>query len=103
MKYKDWDDEYKHGTHWENKPSKNVIKFVKYLKKGDKILDVGCGTGRNTIYLFEKGFDVVGIDNNMRKYFFGDEASTEWNKNKLKSEYPNYTHCDIDIRDNKII
>ena len=24
------------------------------------------------------GMDVVGIDNNMRKYFFGEEASTEW-------------------------
>lgn len=62
MRYKDWDSEYQRGTHWEDKPSKHISEFVKYLKNGDKILDVGCGAGRNTIYLFEKGFNVVGTD-----------------------------------------
>jgi CDP-paratose 2-epimerase len=30
-----------------------------------------------------KGFDVVGIDNGMRKQFFGDDASTEWSRRDL--------------------
>ncbi len=49
----------------------------------------------------KKGLDVVGIDNNMRKLFFGDEASTEWNRKKLESEVEGYTHHNADIRDAK--
>jgi len=45
-----------------------------------------------------KGFVVVGIDNDMRKYFFGNEASTSWNRLKLESEIANYTHYSVDIR-----
>ncbi len=52
-------------------------------------------------FFAEKGFDIVGIDNNMRSYFFGEEASTEWNRkkvaDKLKSKYVHYA---VDIRDN---
>jgi CDP-paratose 2-epimerase len=48
-----------------------------------------------------KGFEIVGIDNNLRSYFFGDEASTEWNRKKIQEKLQNqYTHYDVDIRDN---
>lgn len=47
------------------------------------------------------GFDIHGIDNDMRSYFFGKEASTKWNRDKLKNELRDkYTHFTIDIRDN---
>ena len=46
------------------------------------------------------GLDVVGIDNDMRKQFFGPEASTAWNVLQLTSELGDaYTHFDVDIRD----
>jgi CDP-paratose 2-epimerase len=45
------------------------------------------------------GMKVVGIDNDMRKVFFGEEASTEWNRKSLESELPDYDHRDVDIRD----
>lgn len=52
----------------------------------------------------KKGYNVIGIDNDMRKRFFGDDASTEWNKKLLESAFPkNYQHLNIDIRDNKSI
>ncbi len=42
---------------------------------------------------------VVGVDNDMRKYFFGEEASTRWMRSHLAREYANYIHYDVDIRD----
>ena len=49
-------------------------------------------------YFANKGMDVVGIDNGMRKEFFGEEASTAWVRDRLKSEVPGYVHNDVDIR-----
>lgn len=46
-----------------------------------------------------EGFDVVGLDNDMRRLFFGDEASTAWNRRRLQREVENYIHIDGDIRD----
>ena len=45
-----------------------------------------------------KGLTVVGIDNDMRSYFFGREASTQWSRDKLKRDVRNYVHYDADIR-----
>ncbi|MFX1463602.1 MAG: class I SAM-dependent methyltransferase [Promethearchaeota archaeon] len=38
--------------------------FLKYLNKNYKILDAGCGFGKWVIYLNQKGYDIIGIDNN---------------------------------------
>ena len=54
-------------------------------------------------YFLERGFDVVGIDNDMRRYFFGDEASTAWSRALLEEKHKNYKHYDVDIRDEKAI
>jgi CDP-paratose 2-epimerase len=46
------------------------------------------------------GFDIVGIENDMRKQFFGAEASTTWNQQRLKTDLgTKYRHADFDIRD----
>ncbi len=45
-----------------------------------------------------KGMDVVGIDNNMRKEFFGVDACTQWNLSSLQNSVKNYTHFSCDIR-----
>jgi CDP-paratose 2-epimerase len=42
---------------------------------------------------------VVGIDNDMRRSFFGDDASTRWSRNVLETRLKNYRHVDADIRD----
>ncbi|WP_324824303.1 class I SAM-dependent methyltransferase [Sinanaerobacter sp. ZZT-01] len=36
--------------------------FQKYLKSGGKILDIGCGSGRDSKYFMEQGYDVVAVD-----------------------------------------
>jgi CDP-paratose 2-epimerase len=46
------------------------------------------------------GMDVVGVDNDMRGYFFGADGSTRWNLDRLRTETgARYTHHDLDIRD----
>jgi CDP-paratose 2-epimerase len=52
-------------------------------------------------FLSEKNFDVVGIDNDMRQYFFGRDASTEWNISKLRENLRSYRHYHADIRDSE--
>jgi len=49
-------------------------------------------------YFHEKGFEIWGVDNNMRKYFFGEDGSTQWKREEL-SKFKNYKHFDMDIRD----
>ncbi len=55
--------------------------------------------GSESVSFFSEKFDkVIGIDNNLRQYFFGKNGSTEWNRDRLKEKFPNYTHVDADIR-----
>lgn len=49
--------------------------------------------------LDKEGFTVVGVDNDMRAYFFGGEASTKANNQKLVEKLTNYIPRDVDIRD----
>lgn len=57
---------------------------------------IGAETVRQFI---AAGYTVAGIDNNMRAYFFGEEASTQWAVERLQAELPAYHHYAIDIRD----
>ena len=65
------------------------------------VITVSAGLiGSEAVNFFADKFDlIVGIDNNLRKYFFGKEGSIEWNKNRLQNTISNYKHCDLDIRD----
>ncbi|MDX2225859.1 MAG: NAD-dependent epimerase/dehydratase family protein [Verrucomicrobiae bacterium] len=46
-----------------------------------------------------QGHDIVGIDNDMRREFFGEEASTDWNRRELEKQLgKRYTHVSADIR-----
>ncbi|HDH98171.1 MAG: NAD-dependent epimerase/dehydratase family protein [Deltaproteobacteria bacterium] len=56
--------------------------------------------GSETVEFFSQQFDlVVGLDNNRREYFFGPDASTVWNRERLEREISNYRHYEVDIRD----
>ncbi len=57
-----------------------------------------------TRHFAQRGMDVVGIDNDMRRTFFGDEASTRWNRQRLEADLgQDYTHETLDIRDGDAI
>jgi CDP-paratose 2-epimerase len=52
------------------------------------------------VYFGRLGYDVVGVDNDMRSVFFGEDGSTRWNRARVEAELPrSYTHHDLDIRD----
>ncbi len=50
-----------------------------------------------------EGFKVVGIDNDLRKWFFGEEASTAGNGRRLSETVTGYEHHDFDIRDHRSV
>ena len=55
--------------------------------------------GSESVNFFsKKGFDIIGIDNNLRKFFFGNEGSTFWIKNKLLKQNKKFKSLSIDIR-----
>ena len=61
-----------------------------------------CGlVGSESVDFFiKKKFHVLGLDNNLREFFFGKNGSTIWLKKKIKETYKkNYKHFNIDIRD----
>ncbi len=59
---------------------------------------IGSETAR---FLHDQGMHIVGIDNDMRAYFFGQDASTTWNTDHLKTSLKNFEHHNLDVRDNE--
>ncbi len=59
-----------------------------------------CGLiGSESAFFFaQKGYKIVGIDNNMRRYFYGDDGDTKWRLAQIKERVPGYDHHDIDFR-----
>ncbi len=56
--------------------------------------------GAETVRRFARdGHTVVGVNNDMRAYFFGQEGSTRWSVERLREKVPAYRHHEVDIRD----
>jgi hypothetical protein len=54
-------------------------------------------------YYCRRGHLVIGIDNDMRREFFGQDASTRWKREALVREYAQYVHYDVDVRDRQAV
>ena len=55
--------------------------------------------GSESVNFFcKKGFDVVGIDNDLRKFFFGKDGTTLWMEKKLLKKNKNFKAINLDIR-----
>ena len=48
-----------------------------------------------------EGFDLVGVDNDMRAEYFGPDASTAKTRRLLEKSLPRYQHHALDIRDSE--
>jgi CDP-paratose 2-epimerase len=67
-----------------------------------KVLVTGSAglIGSEAVEFFDGlGFDVHGVDNNLRADFFGPGGDTTWNRQRLESTCDRYTHHGVDIRD----
>ncbi len=71
MQQKYWEKEYKNPTFLtkDMDPQADTVRFFRFLKKEEKfdcfnkeLIDLGCGTGRNSLYAFELGIIPHGID-----------------------------------------
>jgi CDP-paratose 2-epimerase len=50
-------------------------------------------------YFDSHGHNIVGVDNNLRREFFGPAGDTTWNLERLKRSTRNFRHYTLDIRD----
>jgi len=67
-----------------------------------KVLVTGSSglIGSEAVEHFDRqGHEVVGVDNNMRRVFFGPAGDTLWNLERLKRLTKRFTHAALDIRD----
>jgi 2-polyprenyl-3-methyl-5-hydroxy-6-metoxy-1,4-benzoquinol methylase len=74
-----WEDAYKTVPLWDvGRPQPAFVELVRAgeLIKG-RVLDVGCGTGENALYLAENGFSVTGVDLSSRAVTVARAKTTE--------------------------
>lgn len=77
-----WEDIFKKGQWNPRGIDKSTVKFYKMINKKKLILDHGCGTGRNIIYLAKKGLFVIGMDNSSKAL---ELSNLNLKKNKIKN------------------
>ena len=81
------------GGPWDNPngdPDQHVVDFLKFadLKANNKVLDVGCGYGKNSAYMIKQGLNVTGID--VAQYAVA----------RCLENFPGHTFLPIDVLEN---
>jgi CDP-paratose 2-epimerase len=49
-------------------------------------------------HFHELGWEIHGVDNNMRAEFFGPQGDTRWNQQRLVEQFPRFRHHELDLR-----
>ena len=83
-----WEEIFKEAIHL--KTSEFAKECIKYFPKEAKILDLGCGLGRDSIFFAQKEHKVIGID-------FSKEAIKRARENAKSSKIKNITFLNQDI------
>jgi CDP-paratose 2-epimerase len=75
-------------------------------KKRKRVFITGSSglIGSEAVGFFDaRGWDVSGVDNNMRQVFFGLDGDTKWNLERLVKSTSHFSHTDLDIRERQKI
>jgi ubiquinone/menaquinone biosynthesis C-methylase UbiE len=93
-----WEDAYKTRPPWDiGRPQPAFVELVHAgeLNTG-RVLDVGCGTGENALFLAEAGLSVVGVDLSTRAI---DAAKAKATERKLKVDFRLANALSLDFKD----
>ena len=76
-----WDNYYDNIKNFgESSFAKFTLKYLKRKQRGKKIIDIGCGNGRDSFYFYKQNLNVVGIDISKRAI----KKNSSYSKPKLK-------------------
>ena len=71
-----WDEFYKTDPPI-NHPSDFAKSVLKYMQKGNSVVDLGCGNGRDSIYFAEYGLKVLGVDSSRTAIDYAKKTSSK--------------------------
>jgi cyclopropane fatty-acyl-phospholipid synthase-like methyltransferase len=88
-----FDSSYYGKPPWDiNRPQSSFIKLSKEYSDFGNILDVGCGTGENSLFFAKLGYSVTGIDSSPKAI---ELANQKIEKNGLKLKFQVYNVLDL--------
>lgn len=92
QKNKDWSDYYRQTAH--KAPSSLLVSATKFVKNKGLALELGAGSPKDSMFLLERGFNVIAVDNSPQSQplFKGLE-----NNNKFKFEPNSFENFDFEI------
>ncbi len=61
-----YDQLYKTKNVWGDKPNDLLFKIYNKVDVGSKFLDLGCGQGRDSLFMLRAGFQVTAVDNSLK-------------------------------------
>ena len=93
METEGWEPVYKEKGDLYPDVMPEVKEYSKIFKKNNykKILDLGCGTGRNTIYLAQQGFSVYALDISKTGIKITKNKAKKLNLNNIEYKISNIT------------
>lgn len=63
MSAADWDARYRSGRQWSVEPNRFLVEqLTDWPLPIGRAIDLGCGEGRNALWLADQGWEVVGVD-----------------------------------------
>lgn len=81
-------------------PHKNIKEFIKINNKQGKAIDLGCGTGRDTVFLVKNNWNVLAIDREDTKEIISSKLNIEEMK---KVRFSSQTFEEIKLEENNLI